>query len=171
MTTTAAIAIEAASKTFNEGSADQFEALQEIDLHIEPGEFVSLIGPSGCGKSTLLRLIGDLPTPTGGKVTVAGEAAHQARLVREYAMVFQQATLYDWRSVAKNVQLPLEIMGSSKTEREDRADQMLDLVGLTEFKSHYPRQLSGACSSGSPSPAPCRLLPRSCSTRAAPSDH
>ncbi len=143
MNTSAAVAIEGASKIFNEGSADQVEALEEIDLHIEPGEFISLIGPSGCGKSTLLRLIGDLLEPSGGKVTVAGKPAHQARLDREYGMVFQQATLYDWRSVAKNVQLPLEVMGRNKAEREARADEMLDLVGLTEFSSHYPWQLSG----------------------------
>lgn len=143
MNTSAAVAIEGASKIFNEGSADQVEALEEIDLHIEPGEFISLIGPSGCGKSTLLRLIGDLLEPSGGRVTVAGKPAHQARLDREYGMVFQQATLYDWRSVAKNVQLPLEVMGRDKAEREARADEMLDLVGLTEFSSHYPWQLSG----------------------------
>ncbi len=143
MNTSAAVAIEGASKIFNEGSADQVEALEEIDLHIEPGEFISLIGPSGCGKSTLLRLIGDLLEPSSGRVTVAGKPAHQARLDREYGMVFQQATLYDWRSVAKNVQLPLEVMGRDKAEREARADEMLDLVGLTEFSSHYPWQLSG----------------------------
>lgn len=143
MNTSAAVAIEGASKIFNEGSADQVEALEEIDLQIEPGEFISLIGPSGCGKSTLLRLIGDLLEPSGGRVTVAGKPAHQARLDREYGMVFQQATLYDWRSVAKNVQLPLEVMGRDKAEREARADEMLDLVGLTEFSSHYPWQLSG----------------------------
>ncbi len=143
MNTSAAVAIEGASKIFNEGAANQVEALQGIDLHIEPGEFISLIGPSGCGKSTLLRLIGDLLEPSGGRVTVAGKPAHQARLDREYGMVFQQATLYEWRSVAKNVQLPLEVMGRNKAEREARADQMLDLVGLTEFKTHYPWQLSG----------------------------
>lgn len=143
MNTSAAVALEGASKIFNEGAANQVEALEGIDLHIEPGEFISLIGPSGCGKSTLLRLIGDLLEPSGGKVTVAGKPAHQARLDREYGMVFQQATLYEWRSVAKNVQLPLEVMGRDKAERETRADKMLDLVGLTEFSSHYPWQLSG----------------------------
>ena len=143
MNPTAAVAIEGASKIFNEGSADQVEALKEIDFYIEPGEFVSLIGPSGCGKSTLLRLIGDLLEPSTGSVTVAGKTAHQARLDREYGMVFQQPTLYEWRSVAKNVQLPLEVMGRNKAEREARADEMLDLVGLTEFRNHYPWQLSG----------------------------
>lgn len=143
MSSPAAVAIEAATKIFNEGSSDRVQALDAIDLSIQPGEFISLIGPSGCGKSTLLRLIGDLLEPSAGTVTVAGKPAHQARLDREYGMVFQQATLYEWRSVAKNVQLPLEIMGRDKEERIARADAMLSLVGLTEFAGHYPWQLSG----------------------------
>jgi NitT/TauT family transport system ATP-binding protein len=143
MSTSAAVAIQGVSKVFNEGSADRVQALQDIDLTITPGEFISLIGPSGCGKSTLLRLIGDLLEPSGGTVTVAGKPAHQARLDREYGMVFQQATLYEWRSVSRNVELPLEIMGRDKAERSGRAADMLALVGLTEFADLYPWQLSG----------------------------
>jgi NitT/TauT family transport system ATP-binding protein len=143
MTPAPAVAIERVSKVFNEGSTGQVEALRDIDLTVAPGEFISLIGPSGCGKSTLLRLIGNLLDPSTGLVTVAGKPANQARLDREYGMVFQQATLYEWRSVARNVQLPLEIMGRDKSEREQRADTMLELVRLTEFKNHYPWQLSG----------------------------
>lgn len=143
MTTSAAVAIRDVSKVFNDGSPDRVEALNGIDVDIRPGEFVSLLGPSGCGKSTLLRLIADLLEPSSGAVTVAGKPSHQARLDREYGMVFQQATLYEWRSVAKNVQLPLEIMGHGKEEREARADEMLELVGLGDFKRHYPWQLSG----------------------------
>jgi len=138
-----AVAIEGVSKVFNEGTTGQVEALGEIDLVVQPGEFISLIGPSGCGKSTLLRLIGNLLDPSKGQVTVAGKPANQARLDREYGMVFQQATLYEWRSVTRNVQLPLEIMGRDKSEREQRADTMLELVRLTEFKHHFPWQLSG----------------------------
>jgi NitT/TauT family transport system ATP-binding protein len=128
---------------FNPGSPDRVEALRAIDLEIDSGEFVSLIGPSGCGKSTLLRLIGDLVGATSGRLVVNGKTPHQARVDRDYAMVFQRATLLDWRTVTKNVQLPLEIMGVATSERTRRADQYLDLVQLSEFADHYPWQLSG----------------------------
>ena len=120
---------------------DRVEALRDISLRIEPGEFVSLIGPSGCGKSTLLRLIGDLTAPTAGQLTVNGKAPTQARTDRDYGIVFQKATLLDWRTVTKNVELPLEIMGIDG--REERAARMLDLVQLGDFGGHYPWQLSG----------------------------
>ena len=138
-----AVEISSVSKVFNEGSADAVHALSDIDLAIEPGEFISLIGPSGCGKSTLLRLIGDLLQPSAGTVTVAGKPAHQARLDREYGMVFQAATLLEWRSVLKNVELPLEIMDVPRAERTEKAKRMLDLVQLGDFHDHYPWQLSG----------------------------
>jgi NitT/TauT family transport system ATP-binding protein len=118
-------------------------ALQDIDLDIAPGEFVSLIGPSGCGKSTLLRLIGDLVTPTTGTVLVNGKSARQARLDRDYGMVFQAPVLFDWRTVRRNVELPLEVMNIGRDERARRADTMLALVELSEFGQHYPWQLSG----------------------------
>lgn len=118
-------------------------ALQDISLEIAPGEFISLIGPSGCGKSTLLRLIGDLLEPTSGEVIVNGKTAHEARLHRDYGMVFQAPTLLDWRSVLKNVELPLEVMNTAKTIRKDRAREMLELVELSDFQDHYPWQLSG----------------------------
>lgn len=130
------------SKVFGEG-AEQVEALRGIDLTMAPGEFISLIGPSGCGKSTLLRLIGDLLLPTAGTLTVNGKAPDSAREDRDYGMVFQKATLLDWRSVAKNVELPLEVMGVSSSDRRATASQMLELVQLSEFTEHYPWQLSG----------------------------
>jgi NitT/TauT family transport system ATP-binding protein len=130
-------------KTYSTANAEPVIALQNVNLDIAAGEFISLIGPSGCGKSTLLRLIADLITPTQGDLTVNGKDPHQARLDRDYGMVFQAATLYDWRSVSKNVQLPLEIMGYSKKEREERAQKMLELVELGKFGKHYPWQLSG----------------------------
>ncbi len=119
------------------------EALRGIDLTIDPGEFVSLIGPSGCGKSTLLRLIGDLLQPTSGDLQINGKSPEQARLDRDYGMVFQQATLLDWRTVLKNVELPLELMNVDGQERSRRARAMLELVQLGDFGGHHPWQLSG----------------------------
>jgi NitT/TauT family transport system ATP-binding protein len=118
-------------------------ALEGIDLTIESGELVSLIGPSGCGKSTLLRIIGDLIQPTTGKIVVNGKPAHQARLDRDYGIVFQDAVLYDWRTVAKNIALPLEMFGWSRQRRTKRVQEMLKLVELSGFEDHYPWQLSG----------------------------
>ncbi|HVA86179.1 MAG TPA: ABC transporter ATP-binding protein, partial [Candidatus Saccharimonadales bacterium] len=104
---------------------------------------VSLIGPSGCGKSTLLRLIGDLTRPSSGEIRVNGKPARQARLDRDYGMVFQAPVLMDWRTVLRNVELPLEIMGFPRSERDRRAAALLDLVELREFAARYPWQLSG----------------------------
>ncbi len=118
-------------------------ALSGIDLGVRRGEFVSLIGPSGCGKSTLLRLIGDLTPASSGTVTVNGKPAARARLDRDYGMVFQAPVLFDWRSVQKNVELPLEIIGRPAAERAARAREMLALVELTDFTGHQPWQLSG----------------------------
>ncbi|HEU4916135.1 MAG TPA: ABC transporter ATP-binding protein [Acidimicrobiia bacterium] len=129
-------------KTFGTGDG-QIEALRGIDLQIDQGDFISLIGPSGCGKSTLLRLIGDLVSPTTGTLVVNGKTPGQARLDRDYGIVFQSATLLDWRSVQKNVELPLEIMDFPSEERSTRATEMLDLVQLAAFADHFPWQLSG----------------------------
>ncbi|MFI4995278.1 MAG: ABC transporter ATP-binding protein [Hyphomicrobiales bacterium] len=130
------------SLTF-ETSDGPIEALSEIDLAIERGEFVSLIGPSGCGKTTLLRVIADLETATSGKIMVNGLTPQQARLKRAYGYVFQAPALYPWRSIARNIALPLEIMGFSKAERQDRVARNLDLVNLTGFGKRFPWQLSG----------------------------
>ncbi len=137
-----AVSLSGVGKVF-EGGAGRVVALKGIDADIAAGEFISLIGPSGCGKSTLLRLIGDLLSPTSGTVTVNGKPADQARLDRDYGMVFQQATLLEWRTVARNVQLPLEIMDVDKAERARRAAELLELVRLGDFAGHYPWQLSG----------------------------
>jgi len=118
-------------------------ALQSIDLDVGPGEFVSLIGPSGCGKSTLLRVVGDLVEPTSGTVIVNGKSARQARRDRDYGIVFQDAVLYDWRTVSKNIGLPLELLGWDKTRRAERVDELLRLVELQGFGGHHPWQLSG----------------------------
>ena len=138
-----AVVVNHVSKVFNEGQPNQLDALLDIELTIEPGEFVSLIGPSGCGKSTLLRLIADLIHPTSGDVLVNGKSASQARADQDYGMAFQQSGLFEWRSVEKNIELPLELKGWDKSRRRDRAVEMLALVKLTEFASHMPWQLSG----------------------------
>ncbi len=124
-------------------SSGRTNALEGIDLTIETGEFISLIGPSGCGKSTLLRLIGDLTSPTSGTVRVNGKPARQARLDRDYGIVFQAPVLFDWRSVQANVALPLEVKGMSRSDRDERVQAMLELVELRDFARHYPYQLSG----------------------------
>jgi len=138
-----AVVINDLSMVFNQGTDDQVNALESVSTTIDQGEFVSLIGPSGCGKSTLLRLIGDLLSPTAGSIEVFGKPAAQARLDRDYGMAFQQAGLFDWRKVAANIELPLELMGQSKAERSQRSAEMLELVKLPEFANHYPWQLSG----------------------------
>jgi NitT/TauT family transport system ATP-binding protein len=127
-------------KVFGKGE-ERVEALRDISLQIAPGEFVSLIGPSGCGKSTLLRLVGDLTVPTSGELAINGKPPTRARTDRDYGIVFQKATLLDWRTVIKNVELPLEIMGLES--RGETARDMLDLVQLGEFGESYPWQLSG----------------------------
>ncbi len=140
---TPAVAIEHASKTFNPGTPKAVDALVDIDLDIQPGEFVSLIGPSGCGKSTLLRLVANLIEPTSGAVSVNGKPARQARADQDYGMAFQQAGLFEWRSVARNIELPLELKGWDKRRRRARALEMLELVKLGDFANHRPWQLSG----------------------------
>ena len=137
------VSIKNVNKIFNADSSEQVAALEDINLEIRANEFVSFIGPSGCGKSTLLRLIADLLAPTSGELLVNGKRPQQARLDRDYGIVFQAATLYDWRTVSQNVQLPLEIMGRSPEQRATRAQAMLKLVELEKFASHYPWQLSG----------------------------
>src|SRR2546426_826435 len=133
------VSISGVSKQFKGGTT----ALQGIELAIEPGEFVSLIGPSGCGKSTLLRIIGDLIKPSSGTVTVNGKPAPRARADHDYGIVFQDSVLFDWRTVAKNVSLPLEMLGWDRARRKSRVDEMLELVELQGFGDHHPWQLSG----------------------------
>jgi NitT/TauT family transport system ATP-binding protein len=133
------VSLEGVSKSFRTGVT----ALQDIALDLRAGEFISLIGPSGCGKSTLLRIIGDLIQPSSGNVVVNGKSAHQARLDHEYGIVFQDSVLYDWRTVARNVALPLEMLGWDRARRRARVAEMLELVELQGFESSRPWQLSG----------------------------
>ena len=114
-----AVAITDLSKIFNEGKPNEVHALEDINLSIDEGSFVSLIGPSGCGKSTLLRLMGALTHPTTGEVSVNHKSADQARLDRDYGMAFQASALFKWRTVTENVELPLQLMSWSKAERKE----------------------------------------------------
>lgn len=128
--------------TFQTGDGP-VHALSDVTLTIEKGDFVSFIGPSGCGKTTFLRVIADLEQPTGGSITVNGATPEQARRDRAYGYVFQAAALYPWRTIARNVALPLEIMGYSRAEQDDRVARTLELVNLTGFEKKFPWQLSG----------------------------
>jgi NitT/TauT family transport system ATP-binding protein len=129
--------------TYRSESGRDVEALRGITIKIRKGEFASLLGPSGCGKTTLLRIIGDLAMPTEGSIYIDGGLPQNARLKKKYGMVFQSAVLYEWRTVWKNVRLPLEILRLPKAEAAERINRTLELVGLTDFKNHYPHELSG----------------------------
>jgi NitT/TauT family transport system ATP-binding protein len=134
------VSLREVSKTFAKG---RVSALDRIDLDVRQSEFISLIGPSGCGKSTLLRIIGDLIEPTSGQLLVNGKPPRRARLDRDYGIVFQDPVLYDWRTVTKNIALPLEMLGWNRRRRAERVQEMLRLVDLTGFEGHHPWQLSG----------------------------
>ncbi len=121
----------------------QVQALQDVNLTIHKGDFVSFIGPSGCGKTTFLRVLAALEHPTGGTVTVNGMSPDEARRKRAYGYVFQAAGLYPWRSIARNIKLPLEIMGFSRAEQDQRVRDVLQLVDLEGFGGKFPWQLSG----------------------------
>ena len=137
-----AVDIRNVSLTF-ETSDGKVDALSNVSLQIADGEFVSFIGPSGCGKTTMLRLIADLQQPTSGSLLVNGVSAEQARLERRYGYVFQAPALFPWRTIEKNLKLPLEIMGFSDSEQRQRAARYLALVNLTGFERKFPWQLSG----------------------------
>jgi NitT/TauT family transport system ATP-binding protein len=134
------VSIEGVTKSFQRGGVI---ALQDIHLGIGRGEFISLIGPSGCGKSTLLRIVGDIIEPSSGTISVNGKPARRARMDRDYGIVFQSPVLYDWRTVGRNIALPLEMLGWKRPRRVARVKEMLDLVELSAFEDHHPWQLSG----------------------------
>ena len=138
-----AIAVQGVTKVFKTSDSVQTTALQDVSFAIRVGEFVSLIGPSGCGKSTLLRLVSGLVESTGGKIQVNGLPPREARRRRQFGIVLQSPVLFDWRTVENNVALPLQIMGEDGTKIRARVSELLELVGLAEFRKHYPWQLSG----------------------------
>ena len=136
------IAAKGLNLTFQTGDGP-VHALKDVTLDIGKGEFVSFIGPSGCGKTTFLRTIADLEQPTSGAITVNDMTPDAARRARAYGYVFQAAGLYPWRTIAGNVKLPLEIMGYSKSEQDQRVKNVLELVELSGFERKFPWQLSG----------------------------
>lgn len=118
-------------------------ALEDVNLDIRPGEFISLLGPSGCGKTTLLKTLANLQNPTSGIVSIHGMSPREARLQRKFGIVFQSPVLFDWRTVRRNVCMPMEVIGLPPKERTRRVTETLELVGLLKFGQKYPHQLSG----------------------------
>lgn len=142
MPTSSVIAAESVDLTFQTADGP-IHALQDINLTVEKGEFVSFIGPSGCGKTTFLRCVAALEEPTGGTLSVNGMTPNEARRARAYGYVFQAAGLYPWRTIAGNIKLPLEIMGYDKADQAARVEKVLKLVDLDGFGKKFPWQLSG----------------------------
>jgi len=140
----APLAVDARSVSLTFQTRDgEVKALSNVDLQIGVGDFVSFIGPSGCGKTTLLRVIADLERATAGTILVDGISPEQARLRRHYGYIFQAPALYPWRTIERNVALPLEIMGFGAEERRRRVERYLTLVNLAGFERKFPWQLSG----------------------------
>jgi NitT/TauT family transport system ATP-binding protein len=134
------LGVDQVSVRFETGDGEVV-AVDNVSFGVKRGEFLSIIGPSGCGKSTLFNVIGGLQTSYDGTVTVAGE-----QIVGPHAsvgMVFQEESTFPWRSVVENVSFPLELIGTPKKDRLERARHFIDLVGLTGFERRYPRELSG----------------------------
>jgi NitT/TauT family transport system ATP-binding protein len=138
------IKIENVSVKFpDKNGGEPIVALSNVNLEIKQGEFISLLGPSGCGKTTLLRSIADLQKITSGNISVRGQSPREIRLQKKYGIVFQSPVLYEWRSVRRNVCMPMELMGIPKKDRTARVTKMLEMVGLMEFGQKYPHELSG----------------------------
>lgn len=136
------ISLDGVCKVFGK-KGRQVTVLQDITFDVHQNEFVSLLGPSGCGKSTLLRIMADLLQPSSGQILMEKEHPREVRLRRKFGIVLQQPTLFEWRTVQENVELPLEVLGQSRSEYRHTVDQLLETVGLSKFKDYYPWQLSG----------------------------
>ncbi|WP_309064615.1 ABC transporter ATP-binding protein [Microbacterium sp.] len=130
------------TKTFHT-AAGPMQVVDSVSVGIEAGSFVSVIGPSGCGKTTVVRMVGDLLAPTSGQILIDDQPPAAARASRQFGFVFQRPTLVEWRSVLRNVTLPLDVLGWSKKAKEDRGRELLALVGLEDFADHRPDQISG----------------------------
>ncbi|HEY4279753.1 MAG TPA: ABC transporter ATP-binding protein [Conexibacter sp.] len=138
----AAVTVDSVCKVFGSGPA-AVTALDNVSFDVPRGSFVSILGPSGCGKSTLMRLIAGLQPLSSGTIEVDDNTPDEMRRAREFGIVFQQPILFDWRTVEQNVMLPLQLIGTPKTEARQRVSEMLELVGLSDFRGHRPWQLSG----------------------------
>ncbi|MGY5453408.1 ABC transporter ATP-binding protein [Agarivorans sp. MS3-6] len=136
------ITVEDLSLVFNTNDGP-VNALSNINLTINEGDFVSFIGPSGCGKTTLLRVIADLEQATSGTIKVDGTSPTDARLNRLYGYVFQAPGLLPWRTIQQNCALPMEISGQSGSHQQKQIDKYLKMVGLQDFHKKFPWQLSG----------------------------
>ncbi len=136
------ISLQEVSVVF-EARGRRVSALSEATLDIAEGEFIALLGPTGCGKSTLLRIVSDLLRPSSGRLSVRGATAAEARRRNDFGFVFQEAALLPWRTALGNIQLPLEVVGYEIDKRASRCRELLDSMGLSNFGSSYPSELSG----------------------------
>ena len=144
MSEKAQISIENVSVIYqNSPKSETFSALENVNLDIKKGEFISFLGPSGCGKTTLLRLIADLQSPSSGEIHIGESTPKEFRENRKYSFVFQQPVLFEWRTVEKNVELPLEVLKLDKKNKKKISSDMLEMVGLKEYSKNFPAQLSG----------------------------
>ena len=143
MSATAEIQITNLTKTYINNNGEEIQALKDVNLEIREGEFISLLGPSGCGKSTMLRMIADLLEPTSGEISIHGLTPRETRLQKKFGVVFQTPVLYDWRTVRRNICLPMEIVGVPGKERTARINKQLEMVGLENFGYKFPFELSG----------------------------
>ncbi|HZQ05392.1 MAG TPA: ABC transporter ATP-binding protein [Anaerolineae bacterium] len=139
------IVIQNLNKVFTTGKGQrQVQALDNVYLRVGTGQFFSVLGPSGCGKSTMLRIMGGLIEPTNGKVTIGGnEGPHDAQRAKEIGFVFQDPGLLPWKTVAGNIELPLEVNRKANRATHLSTAELIELVGLGAFKDAYPHQLSG----------------------------
>ena len=136
------MSIEGVSVTFGSGTDSKVEALKDINLSINEGEFVALLGPSGCGKSTLLTSLGGLVAPTEGRIVVNGQVVEKPD-PRRAAFVFQDYSLLPWKNIVDNVGIGLRFAGVNKAERRERSQELLEMMGLARWADSYPGQLSG----------------------------
>ncbi len=137
----AAIVVEALEKTYATQDGGQVQALGPLSVTVPQGGFMTIVGPSGCGKSTLLKLLSGLIPRTAGSIKVNGEEVHEPH--RDIGMVFQTPVLLPWKTAIDNVLLPARVLGLPMERSRARAQELLDMVGLREFRGRYPHELSG----------------------------